>query len=41
MLKEIGLSKENVKLICVGKPLEAVETQYPDVTWIVHPFLFI
>jgi 8-oxo-dGTP diphosphatase len=38
--EETGLSKEMVKLLCVGKPLEAVESDKPDVIWIVHPFLF-
>jgi 8-oxo-dGTP diphosphatase len=38
--EETGLSNEKVKLLCVGKPLEAVETGKPDVIWIVHPFLF-
>jgi 8-oxo-dGTP pyrophosphatase MutT (NUDIX family) len=38
--EETGLSKEKVKLLCVGKPWEAVETSDPNVIWIVHPFLF-
>lgn len=38
--EETGLSNEMVKLLCVGKPLEAVESDKPDVIWIVHPFLF-
>jgi hypothetical protein len=29
-----------VKLLCIGRPLEAVESDKPDVIWIVHPFLF-
>jgi 8-oxo-dGTP diphosphatase len=38
--EETGLSNEKVKLLCVGNPLEAVETGNPDVIWVVHPFLF-
>jgi 8-oxo-dGTP pyrophosphatase MutT (NUDIX family) len=38
--EETGLSNEMVKLLCVGKPLEAVGSGKPDVIWIVHPFLF-
>jgi 8-oxo-dGTP diphosphatase len=38
--EETGLSNEKVKLLRVGKPLEAVESGKPDVIWIVHPFLF-
>ena len=38
--EETGLSNEMVKLLCVGKPLEAVGSDKPDVIWIVHPFLF-
>jgi 8-oxo-dGTP pyrophosphatase MutT (NUDIX family) len=38
--EETGLSNDKVKLLCVGNPLEAVETGNPDVIWVVHPFLF-
>lgn len=38
--EETGLSNEKVKLLRVGKPLEAVESGKSDVIWIVHPFLF-
>jgi 8-oxo-dGTP diphosphatase len=38
--EETGLSNEKVKLLRVGKPLEAVESGKPGVIWIVHPFLF-
>ena len=38
--EETGLSNEKVKLICIGRPLEVVESDKPDVIWIVHPFLF-
>jgi 8-oxo-dGTP diphosphatase len=38
--EETGLSKEKVKLICIGQPLEAIEHGNPDHIWIVHPYLF-
>src|SRR6266487_611243 len=38
--EETGLKNESVTLVRVGKPLEAVESNDPKITWIVHPFLF-
>jgi 8-oxo-dGTP pyrophosphatase MutT (NUDIX family) len=38
--EETGLSREKVKLRCVGKPLEAFDSSRHNITWIVHPFLF-
>ena len=38
--EETGLKNENVTLIRIGEPLEAVESADPKITWVVHPFLF-
>jgi 8-oxo-dGTP diphosphatase len=39
--EEVGLSNEKIKLLCVGRPIEAIESEKkPDVIWIVHPYLF-
>jgi len=38
--EETGLKNQNVTLLRIGKPLEAVESDKPEITWIVHPFLF-
>jgi 8-oxo-dGTP pyrophosphatase MutT (NUDIX family) len=38
--EETGLRNENVKLRRIGEPFEAVDTNAPELTWIVHPFLF-
>lgn len=38
--EETGLRNENVKLRRIGEPFEAVDTSTPELTWIVHPFLF-
>ena len=38
--EETGLKNKNVTLLRIGKPLEAVEYDKPEITWIVHPFLF-
>ena len=38
--EETGLNNNNVRLITVGEPLEAVQANDPEITWIVHPYLF-
>jgi 8-oxo-dGTP pyrophosphatase MutT (NUDIX family) len=38
--EETGLKNKNVTLRRIGEPLEAVESGKPEITWIVHPFLF-
>jgi 8-oxo-dGTP pyrophosphatase MutT (NUDIX family) len=38
--EETGLKNKNVTLLRIGEPLEAVESGRPEITWIVHPFLF-
>ena len=38
--EETGLKNESVTLIRIGEPLEAVESDDPKTTWVVHPFLF-
>jgi 8-oxo-dGTP diphosphatase len=39
--EESGLSNEKIKLLCIGRPLEAIESEKnPDILWIVHPYLF-
>lgn len=38
--EETGLNNQNVKLLNVGEPLEAVQSSEPEITWIVHPYLF-
>jgi 8-oxo-dGTP diphosphatase len=38
--EETGLKNKNVTLLRIGEPLEAVESGSPEITWIVHPFLF-
>jgi 8-oxo-dGTP diphosphatase len=38
--EETGLKNKNVTLLRIGEPLEAVESGKPEITWIVHPFLF-
>jgi 8-oxo-dGTP diphosphatase len=39
--EEAGLSNEKIKLLCTGRPLEAIESEKnPDILWIVHPYLF-
>ncbi|MFZ0511248.1 MAG: NUDIX domain-containing protein [Candidatus Nitrosopolaris sp.] len=38
--EETGLKNENVMLLRIGEPLEAVESNEPEITWIVHPYLF-
>ena len=39
--EEAGLSNEKIKLLCIGRPLEAIESEKnPDILWIVHPYLF-
>jgi 8-oxo-dGTP diphosphatase len=38
--EETGLKNKNVTLLRIGEPLEAVESDKPEITWIVHPFLF-
>jgi 8-oxo-dGTP diphosphatase len=38
--EETGLKNESVTLIRTGGPLEAVESNDPKITWVVHPFLF-
>ena len=38
--EETGLKNESVTLIRIGEPLEAVESDDPKITWVVHPFLF-
>jgi 8-oxo-dGTP diphosphatase len=35
--EETGLNDNNVRLINIGEPLEAND---PEITWIVHPYLF-
>ena len=38
--EETGLGKEKVKLLRIGRPLEAVESDKSDIIWIVYPYLF-
>jgi len=38
--EETGLKNKNVTLLRIGEPLEAVESGKPEITWIVHPFLY-
>jgi 8-oxo-dGTP diphosphatase len=38
--EETGLKNRNVTLLRIGRPLEAVESDKPGITWFVHPFLF-
>lgn len=38
--EETGLKNKNVTLLRIGEPLEEVESGKPEITWIVHPFLF-
>ena len=39
MAEEVGLGKENVTLVKVGKPLKVIDA-VRDRAWRVHPFLF-
>ena len=38
--EETGLNNNNVRLINIGEPLEAIQANNPEITWIVHPYLF-
>ncbi len=38
--EETGLVNESVTLVYPGQPIEAVEYSMPEVTWVIHPFLF-
>jgi len=38
--EEAGLSNKNVTLLRIGEPLEAVQSNEPEIIWIVHPYLF-
>lgn len=38
--EETGLRNENVILRRIGEQFEAVDTSTPELTWVVHPFLF-
>jgi 8-oxo-dGTP diphosphatase len=38
--EETGLNNKNVTLLRIGEPFEAVEFNEPEITWVVHPFLF-
>src|SRR5215831_3634885 len=38
--EETGLYNNNVRLINIGEPLEAIQANDPEITWIVHPYLF-
>ncbi len=38
--EETGLSNKNVTLLRIGEPLEAVQSNEPEIIWIVHPYLF-
>ncbi|HET7148971.1 MAG TPA: NUDIX pyrophosphatase [Candidatus Nitrosopolaris sp.] len=38
--EETGLTSERVTLLRIGEPLEAIESDVPKITWVVHPFLF-
>jgi 8-oxo-dGTP diphosphatase len=38
--EETGLNDKNVTLLRIGEPLEAVESNEQEITWIVHPYLF-
>ena len=38
--EETGLSNEKLNLIRAGQPLEATESNNPDIIWVVHPYLF-
>jgi 8-oxo-dGTP pyrophosphatase MutT (NUDIX family) len=38
--EETGLTNKNIKVLNEGKPLEAVDNQPSNVTWVVHPFYF-
>ena len=38
--EETGLNNKNVTLLRIGEPFEAVESNEPEITWVVHPFLF-
>jgi 8-oxo-dGTP diphosphatase len=39
--EEVGLSNKKIKLLCIGRPLEAIESKKnSDIVWIVHPYLF-
>ena len=38
--EETGLNNKNVALLRIGEPFEAVESNEPEITWVVHPFLF-
>lgn len=38
--EETGLTNKDVTLVRIGEPLQAVESDKPEITWIVHPFLF-
>jgi 8-oxo-dGTP diphosphatase len=38
--EETGLNDKNMTLLHIGEPLEAVESNEPEITWIVHPYLF-
>jgi 8-oxo-dGTP diphosphatase len=40
IVEETGLKDKNVTLLRIGEPLEAVEPDKPETTWVVHPFLF-
>ncbi len=34
------MNNKNVTLLRIGEPFEAVEFNEPEITWVVHPFLF-
>jgi 8-oxo-dGTP diphosphatase len=39
--EEVELSNKKIKLLCIGRPLEAIESKKnSDIVWIVHPYLF-
>jgi 8-oxo-dGTP diphosphatase len=39
--EETGLTREKIKVLNEGKPMEAPDNMRPDyITWIVHPFYF-
>jgi 8-oxo-dGTP diphosphatase len=38
--EETGLDNNNVRLINIGEPLETIQANDPEITWIVHPYLF-
>ena len=38
--EETGLTNKDINVLNEGKPLEAIDNQADNVTWVVHPFYF-